>query len=300
MAAAAGTDRGSAVTVGGAVVWGAAMCAGLAAALLVGSEGERLRRARLVVAGGVAEQRAALSWERWRGALGERVRPQWWCVPVAGVLAVLGESVIPLVAGAVAVPWVGRQLRAREESRERERRVERVIELCGALSGELRAGGHPGRALCVAAVDTGGLGGAEADVVAAARFGGDVPEALRRAAREPGAGGLVGIGVCWQVAVGSGAGLVAGLDRLEAALRDERDRREQLRSRLSGAWSTVGLLALLPVVGVLIGSAMGADPLKVLLHTPWGWGCLVMGGVLEAGGLLWARRIVRGGEGEGA
>ncbi|GHH39436.1 hypothetical protein GCM10018773_19330 [Streptomyces candidus] len=286
------------VTAGGAVVW-AAVCAGLAAALLVGSEGE-LRRARLVVAGGVAQERAALPRERWWGVVRERVRPQWWCVPVSGVLAVLGESVIPLALGAAAVPWVGRQLRVRQAARERKRRGERVIDLCGALSGELRAGGHPGRALCVAAVDTGGLGAAEADVVAAARFGGDVPEALRRAAREPGAGGLAGIGVCWQVAVGSGAGLVAGLDRLEAALRDEQDRREQLRARLSGAWSTVGLLALLPVVGVLIGSAMGADPLRVLLHTPWGWGCLVMGGALEAGGLVWARRIVRGGEGEGA
>jgi tight adherence protein B len=279
------------------------LCAGLAAWLLVGWEHE-VRRARLVVAGGLAQGRGVPPWEvLWglaRGLVRERVRPQWLCVPVAGVLAALAESVIPLVLGAVAVPLVARQLRARELARARGRRGERVIAFCGAVSGELRAGSQPGQALCAASVDTGGLGDAEAEVLAAARFGGDVPVALHRAAGEPGAEGLVGIAVCWQVSVGSGAGLAAGLDRLEAALRDERDRREQLRARLSGAWSTVGLLALLPLVGVAIGSAMGADPLGVLLHTPLGLGCLVAGGLLEAGGLVWARRIVRSGEGEGA
>ncbi|MFD3515911.1 type II secretion system F family protein [Streptomyces sp. NPDC058657] len=282
----------------GAAGYAAMLCAGLAAYLLVGWE-HQARRARLVVAGGPVEGRGVPPWVvLWRLAR-ERVRPQWLCLPVAGAVAALGESVIPLVLGAVAVPLVGRQLRAREAARARGLRADRVIALCGAVSGELRAGSQPGQALCTAAADTGGLGAAEAEVLAAARFGGDVPVVLHRAAGEPGAEGLVGIAVCWQVSVGSGAGLAAGLDRLEAALRDERDRREQLRARLSGAWSTVGLLALLPVVGVVIGSAMGADPLAVLLHTPLGLGCLVVGGLLEAGGLLWARRIVRSGEGAG-
>jgi tight adherence protein B len=271
----------------------------MAAWLLAGGE-RGLRRARLLVAGGAAEEARPAPWERLWALVRERGKPEWLCLPVAGVVAVLGESVIPLVLGAVAVPVVGRGLRTRESGRARERRGDRVIALCGAVSGELRAGSQPGQALFVAAADTGGLGEAEAEVLAAARFGGDVPTALHRAAREPGAEGLVGVAVCWQVAVGSGAGLAAGLDRLEAALRADRERRELLRARLSGAWSTVGLLALLPVAGVLIGSAMGADPLRVLLHTPLGLGCLVVGGVLEAAGLLWARRFVRSGEGEGA
>ncbi|MGW7415316.1 type II secretion system F family protein [Streptomyces sp. NPDC054863] len=274
------------------------VCAGLAAWLLVGWD-RGVRRARLVVAGGVADEREA-PWERLWALLRERVRPEWLCVPAAGVVAALGESVIPLVLGAGAVPLVGRRLRAREAERARGRRTDEVIALCGAVSGELRAGSQPGQALCAAVADTGVLGDAAAEVRAAARFGGDVPVALHRAAREPGADGLVGVAVCWQVSVGSGAGLASGLDRLEAALRAERDRREHLRARLAGAWSTVALLAVLPVVGVLIGSAMGADPLRVLLHTPLGLGCLAVGGLLEAGGLLWARRIVRSGEGEGA
>ena len=52
-------------------------------------------------------------------------------------------------------------------------------------------------------------------MLAAARFGGDVPGALAVAARQPGAEGLLGLAACWRVAVDRGAGLAAGLERLE-------------------------------------------------------------------------------------
>ena len=82
----------------------------------------------------------------------------------------------------------------------------------------------------------------------------------------------------------------------KAALRAERRRREELRAQLAGAWSTVVVLALLPVVGLGLGAALGRDPLRVLLHSPAGLACLVAGGLLEAAGLFWAARIVRAGE----
>jgi tight adherence protein B len=212
------------------------------------------------------------------------------------MLAVLGQSVLPLIGAAVAVPLTARRLRARERSRAAERQADGVVALCGSAAGELRAGLQPNQALMAAAWSTGGLGAAEALVLAAARFGGDVPGALRQAAREPGAEGLVGLAACWRVAVDGGAGLAVGLDRLEAALRVERDQREGLRAQLAGAWSTVVILALLPVVGLAMGWALGADPLRVLLHTPGGLACLAVGGLLESAGLWWAARIVRAGE----
>ncbi|MEU2875785.1 type II secretion system F family protein, partial [Streptomyces sp. NPDC007070] len=141
--------------------------------------------------------------------------------------------------------------------------------------------------------DSGGFGAAEAAVLAAARFGGDVPGALAAAARRPGAEGLRGLAACWRVAVDQGAGLAAGLDRLEAALRADRDQRCDLRAQLAGARATAVMLAGLPVLGLLLGTAMGADPLHVLLHTGAGLGCLVVGGVLEGVGLWWASGIVR-------
>ncbi|WP_187645478.1 type II secretion system F family protein [Streptomyces sp. TRM49041] len=281
--------------VTGQPVFAAALCAGAAVWLFAGRD-RGPRRGRLLFAGGALPVGTPpLGW--WpRGRPGLRLKPEWLCLVGALVLAVLGESLLPLLAGPAAVPLVGRRLRARERGKERDRRADAVIELCAAIAAELRAGCQPGQALRFGARATGALGAEEPAVLAAARFGGDVPEALRRAAGADGADGLAGLAACWQVAVDGGAGLAAGLDRLEAALRDQREQRERLRAQLSGAWATVVLLALLPVAGLAMGAALGAEPLRVLLHTPAGLACLVVGGALEAAGLWWAGRIVRAGE----
>ncbi|MGW7432832.1 type II secretion system F family protein [Streptomyces sp. NPDC054861] len=279
------------------------------------AERERARRRAAVLLAGLStaseeaeEATGALRFDPvpW-GTLGARCRRlvrdrrEWLCLPVAAAIALLGESPLPLAAGAVAVPLVGRRLRAAGLRRRRQERADGAVALCGAVAGELRAGRQPAQALVFAlgeARAAGTLGPREeAALLAAARFGGDVPEALRHAARQDGADGLAGMAACWQVAVDGGAGLAAGLDRLEAALRERRDQRERMKAQLAGAWATVTVLAVLPLVGLALGTALGARPLHVLLHTPVGLGCLAVGGALEAAGLGWAARIVRGGEG---
>ncbi|MFJ3719918.1 type II secretion system F family protein [Streptomyces sp. NPDC090057] len=276
----------------------AAACVG-AAAWLLGGRHHGTRRARLLLAGGAGVATGPPSWERAVGELRRlqgRLRPEWWSFAAGLLLALLGASVIPVVAGAAGVPALRRTRLARQAGRARERRADAVIGLCGALAGEVRAGRQPGEALLRAARDSGGLGEAQDGVVAAARFGGDVPGALAVAARQPGAEGLLGLAACWRVAVDQGAGLADGLERLDGALRAERDQRADLRAQLSGARATALLLAALPALGLLLGSAMGADPLRVLLHSGAGLGCLVAGAVFEGAGVWWAGRIVRGAE----
>ncbi|NEB00643.1 type II secretion system F family protein [Streptomyces sp. SID13726] len=323
---------GSMGSMGAAVV-----CVGVAVWLLAGRR-VGARRTRLVCAGGaVVGDAGSPPWRR----LGEEVRRvrgrlgfEWWAAVAGLVLAVLGASVLPVVAGAVGVPLLRRVRLAREARRVRERRGDAVIALCSTVAGEVRAGRQPGEALVLAVrefevaeaggVDSGGpgsggakaggggvagdggpgfrgpefggLGDAQAAVLAAARFGGDVPGALAVAARRPGAEGLSGLAACWRVAVDQGAGLAAGLGRLEGALRAERDQRADLRAQLAGARSTAWMLAALPVLGLGLGAALGADPLHVLLHTGAGLGCLLVGGLLEGVGMWWAMRIVRGAE----
>jgi len=276
----------------------AVLCVG-AVALILGGWHSGARRAQLLLAGGGVVGAGPPSWEelvrqlrRIRGRLGA----EWWALAAGLVLAVLGASVLPVVAGAAGVPLLRRVRLAGRARRVRERHGDAVIALCGALAGEVRAGRQPGEALQRAARDSGGLGGAQATVLAAARFGGDVPGALAGAARQPGAEGLLGLAACWRVAVDQGAGLADGLDRLEGALRAERDQRADLRAQLSGARSTALMLAGLPVLGLALGAALGADPLRVLLHTGPGLGCLAIGGLLEGLGMWWAMRIVRGAE----
>ncbi|TCR23708.1 type II secretion system F family protein [Streptomyces sp. BK205] len=343
-----------------------------------------LRRAQALFAGGGVVGVGPPVWGPVAGELRrvrERLGIEWSSAVVGLVLAVLGASVLPLIAGAAGVPLLRRVRLAREARRVRERRADAVIALCAAVAGEVRAGRQPGEALVLAVRDLegaggegaragaawggvtgsgglgaggagpgrvpgagglgagvagpgrppgagglgaggagpgrvpgaggfglgvgrvgpgvpgrGGLGEAQAVVLAAARFGGDVPGALAAAARRPGAEGLLGLAACWRVAVDQGAGLAAGLDRLEGALRAERDQRADLRAQLAGARSTAWMLAALPVLGLGLGAALGADPLRVLLHSGAGLGCLVVGGVLEGVGMWWAMRIVRGAE----
>jgi tight adherence protein B len=52
------------------------------------------------------------------------------------------------------------------------------------------------------------------------------------------------------------------------------------------------LLCVLPVVGVLLGHALGADPAGFLLRTAPGQAALLAGIALEAAGVAWTRAIV--------
>ncbi|MFE5006349.1 type II secretion system F family protein [Streptomyces sp. NPDC056637] len=302
-AVVAGLGAGvGAVGVGVGPGGGAALvCVGAAVWVAGGGHGREARRARELLGSGGGVPWGARAWHEFRARWRERW--EWWVLVSGAVVAVLGASVVPLVVGAAGVPLAARVRRDREARRVRERRADAVISLCGVLAGEVRAGRQPGEALVVAVREEGetraGVGGSRAGdgaVVAAARFGGDVPGALREAARKPGAEGMLGLAACWRVAVDRGAGLAAGLERLAGALRAERDQRADLRAQLAGSRSTAVMLAGLPVLGLLLGSVLGARPLRVLLHTGAGFGCLLVGGVLEAAGLWWALRIVRGAE----
>jgi len=217
--------------------------------------------------------------------------------------------VAALAAGAVlpAIRLRGRRRRARV----REQRRLAVVGLCAALAGELRTGATPQQA---AEVVGGELAAGQPQAAAAGRqatgpplldgtvllaavhYGGSVPEAFLTMAELPGAGGAAGIAACWQVASSSGAGLAAGLDRVAEGLRAEGALHETVRAELAGARSTAALLAALPLFGLLLGAGLGADPLRVLLHTAGGLACLALGALLECAGIAWTARIARGAE----
>lgn len=212
----------------------------------------------------------------------------------AGGLAGLGlGSVVPVL---VALPgaWVVRRRRDRAW-RERDAGAVRcgVVRLCAALAGESRAGRTPAQALAAAAhaVD-GPILAVVGEAIGTARVGGDVPDALDRAAAVPGAAGLRRIAACWRIATGRGAGFAPALERIAAGLRAEEDAHEEVIAELAGARSTAQVLAGLPVFGLFLGSALGARPVEVLLRTPAGIGCLCAGLTLVVVGLEWTDRLV--------
>lgn len=166
------------------------------------------------------------------------------------------------------------------------------IELCHGIHAELVAGRMPGEALvnAIAAVEPPDPA-ALTPVVAAVRDGGDVAAALLSAAPEEGGEGLVRLAACWRVSTSVGGGLAALVDRLAASLREAEAHRQEVAAQLAGPRATARMLAALPLLGLLMATALGVSPLPFLLGSPAGHACLLIGLALDAAGVWWTRRL---------
>lgn len=209
---------------------------------------------------------------RWATA---RVRSGTGLLTVSGG-AVLGATahfvygaripVLPVFAGMLAGGATGVLVAGSTAARDRRRRDAELVESVGALAADLRAGQQP------------------ADLMAADRQ----PPHLRS----------VAVAAVWTVSERSGAPAAAVLDRVEQDLRTRERQHREVAAQLAGARSTAALLAVLPLLGIGLGAAMGARPLHVLLGTERGQVAMLVGAGLDALGLLWTARIVKAAGGE--
>jgi tight adherence protein B len=167
---------------------------------------------------------------------------------------------------------------------------DRVLECCDVLAAELIAGQPVGAALGRAVGEWPAL----AAVTSTHDYGGDVPDAFRRAAEVPGAEGLAVVAAAWQVSHRTGQGLADTLVRVARTLREARATDRTVRSELASARATARLVAVLPVVAWAIGAGSGGNPVGFLLGTPLGLACLAAGLGLGLAGLVWIERIAAG------
>ncbi|MBV8776186.1 MAG: type II secretion system F family protein [Alphaproteobacteria bacterium] len=225
-----------------------------------------------------------------------RRRPLAFAGCVFGCAAVAVTVLVPLTTDlAAAVLAATATLRYRRQGRSRRAANEShsLEAAMDVLVGELRVGAHPVRAFAVAAHETDGTVAAAFRAVAArARLGADVPAGLRSAG---GSSALPAhwdrLAVCWQLASEHG---LAMSTLMRAAQRDIVERQRfstRVTSTLAGARATAAILAGLPVLGVLLGQLIGAQPLRFLLNGHAGGWLLVVGTMLACGGLLWSDRI---------
>ncbi|MCW2570421.1 MAG: hypothetical protein JWO88_479 [Frankiales bacterium] len=210
-------------------------------------------------------------------------------VPLTALLAVS----LPLaVLAGIAVALVPRSQARRRQELDAVRERSRALDALSLLAAELRVGRPPADALAVAAeVAAGPARDALAAAATAARLGGDVVTALS-------VGGsavtdvLRALGVCWQVCSEAGSGLAAAIQRLEEGLRAAEAQRRATAAELAGPRATAQLLAVLPLLGVGLASALGAHPVRLLFHTALGLACLAAALILDALGVVWTRRLV--------
>lgn len=222
-----------------------------------------------------------------------RLRPA--TVGIVVVVAAAAATVTVLdgahvVLGLIALAGLGagaREVARRGRMAAADHRAEQLLAMCEGLAADLRAGRPPVTALASAADDWPEL----APVVAAARLGADVPEALRALAVRPGAAQVRVVAAAWQVAHRSGAGLAGALTMAARHLRDDRATARVVATEMAAAQATARLLAALPLGVLLLGSGLGGDPVGFLVETTPGLVCLGTGLALEYAGLSWLARI---------
>ncbi len=201
-------------------------------------------------------------------------------------------------SGVDRVAALGAWARRRGFRRARELQLTRtaVVDLCRAMAAELRAGRASAEAFAAAVqAGPGRLSSALQSAVAVGRRGdnGDLADAVARVAATPGCDGLRAVVACWRVAAASGAALAPAIDRVADALQDEIDLSREVASIMAGPRATVHVLAGLPVIGLLLGTAIGARPIDFLFGSALGVGCVLGAVVLDALGIAWSRRIAR-------
>ena len=240
---------------------------------------------------------AALRRERWRSVsrradAGPRPAagvplPAVVAAATGAVAALLSTLLVAVLAGGCAALAARAELRRRAGARE-EARLAALGEALAALGAELRGGrslDEATRAAVAACADD------------------DSGRALARAVRAPedGAGDDTGelgralgrVAAAARLSARTGCSLAAVVGAVEDDLRARCRQRLELRSATAGPQASAALLAGLPVLGLAMGSGVGADPWRVLTTTVPGQVLLVAGVGLEVVGLAWSARLVR-------
>jgi tight adherence protein B len=263
---------------------------GLAAAVLgwpIGSAGRREQRLRAdgrlalpAVSSRARSWRVTFSPARWVGRL-SRTKSAPSAVVIGGVVAAAltgpagpGPAIeFGFATAVVTALMIGLLQRARRQRRAAAR-ADEVVLTVALLAAELDAGATPDVALLAA-----GPIGAELSAQLQGSPSGDDDTLARVVA-------------AWRMSVTSGVPLADILVRVRADLSAVVAARRDLASAVAGPRASATLLALLPLIGIALGAAMGAHPLTVLLHTAAGRLLLCTGLLLDALGLLWTDRLI--------
>jgi tight adherence protein B len=205
-------------------------------------------------------------------------------VAVATVFLTAGPA-LGLAAGAVAATaaTVAADLRGHRAANHLEAERLGAVAL---LTEELTAGGRPATALAAAAAVAPRLDRTLRRAAAAAAGGDGAADVL---CADP---ATRTVGVAWRVSEHTGAPLADVLRRVTADLTAAADQRRAVTVALAGPRASAALLAGLPVLGLALGSAMGARPLGFLTGPDAGRVVCAVGVGLDMLGVLWIRRIL--------
>jgi tight adherence protein B len=203
------------------------------------------------------------------------------CLGVTVLVTVVAGPVLGMTAGVAAATASALAVVARS-GRTAARRERDLVTALHLLSAELSSGALPESALRAAAAACPAY---QADL-------GDAADAMRRGdPPEFDTPALLPLGRAWQVAADTGAPLASVVERVAGDVTGRIALRRDVTAAVAGARSSAFLLAVLPVLGVLLGTAMQANPLHVLFGSSAGRMLCLVGVLLDACGVAWTHRL---------
>jgi tight adherence protein B len=164
------------------------------------------------------------------------------------------------------------------ETVDRRRRAAREVEVSlgvTLLASELEAGAPPAEAIRAAGAVAAELEDRPADAWSASD-------------RDP----MARVAAAWQVSTRTGAPLAALLAGVRADLADRGATDRAVATAVAGPQASASVLALLPILGIVLGSAIGGNPLAVLFGTAAGRVLLCLGVALDAAGVMWTVALI--------
>ncbi|GAB09240.1 hypothetical protein GOARA_034_00150 [Gordonia araii NBRC 100433] len=203
--------------------------------------------------------------------------------------ALTGSVTVVIACGIAAATgvWLARRALGRQSDRRRDGSTVQALTVVGA---ELSVGAPTAAACAVAASevladDPNSRVGRDLSALAARiQLGGEVVPSA--------AGAVRGIAQLWSVAARHGLPLTELLAAKRADLVARQRFERHTQAGLAGPRATSRVLALLPLCGVVLGQAIGADPVGVLLAGGIGSVLLVVGVGLAVVGVVWSETIV--------
>jgi tight adherence protein B len=196
-----------------------------------------------------------------------------------GLLFGAGGAIAGVLAGAVA--W--RRCQARKQLQQRVTAVADLAETLRSFVAELRAGAHPVAAAESVARDAPPTGADAMRVIVSTARGGNAEQTRQEFAE---------LADAWVLARQHGLPLADVL----AAVAQDLDQRarfaRQTQAKMAGPRASAGVLTALPLIGVVLGEAIGADPLRVLA-SGLGQVVLVIGVAFMCAGVQWSARLTQ-------
>jgi tight adherence protein B len=214
--------------------------------------------------------------------------PRQFALMGAGVLLLSGLAFEPVCTIAVALllctSW--RQRRERRRAVALVSEAQSIAEALRIMAAELRAGAHPGAAAEAAAADMPPATAAALRSVAASAGQGvdtakDTPAALGRLA------------TAWALVGQHGLPMAEVLDAVRRDIDAAARFANRTRAGMAGPRASASILVLLPFLGIALGEAMGASPIRILATTSPGHVLLLAGCGLICAGMAWSARLTR-------